>query len=143
MTADSKLHARLTDPLRSGAYRVSSDRDIRDALGAGDVDLVPVALGAGKDKMLAAIAKSLGFPEWFGGNWDALEDSLTDLSWREDRARVLLISGAKAGDELGILLDVLASAAEYWRERERAFFAVFVDPKGKLELPALYREKAG
>ena len=142
MSADSKLRARLTDPARSGAYRVSSDRDIRDALGAGDVDLVKVALGAGKDKMLAAIAKSLGFPEWFGGNWDALEDSLTDLSWREDQPRVLLLSGAKAGDELGILLDVLASSAEYWRERERAFFAVFVDPKGKLGLPALYREKA-
>ena len=44
MSADSKLRARLTDPARSGAYRVSSDRDIRDALGAGDVDLVKVSL---------------------------------------------------------------------------------------------------
>ena len=143
MSADSKLLARLTDPVRSGAYRASDDREIRDAVKLGEVDLVKVVLVAGKEKMLAALAKSLGFPEWFGGNWDALEDCLTDLSWREDRPRVLLFSGAKAGDELGILLDILASSAEYWRERERAFFAVFVDPKGKLDLPALYREKAG
>ncbi len=143
MTGMSKLRARLTDPERSGAYRVSNDNDVRDALSEGEIDLVPIALGPGKEAMLAALASSLGFPEWFGGNWDALEDSLTDLSWREDAPRVLLVSGAVAGDDLSVLLDILSSAAEYWRDRERAFFAVFVDPAGKLALPALYREKSG
>ncbi len=139
----SKLYARLTDPARSGAYRVEHDRDILDAVSGGDVDLVPVELGPGKEAMLAALARSLAFPDWFGGNWDALEDCLTDLSWRADGPRVLLLSGAAAGDDLGILIDILASAADFWRERGRAFFAVFVDPAGQLELRALYREKAG
>jgi len=143
MTAMSKLRALLTDPERSGAYRVAQDHEIRDALYEGGVDLVPISLGKGKRAMLAALATALGFPEWFGGNWDALEDSLTDLSWRDDAPRVLLVSGAAAGDELGILVDILSSAAEYWRDRERAFFAVFVDPAGKLALPVLYRETAG
>ncbi len=143
MTAMSKLRARLTDPERSGAYRVAHDRDIRDALADGGVDLVAIALGKGKDVILTAVARSLGFPEWFGGNWDALEDSLTDLSWREDSPRVLLFSGAVAGDDFGILVDILTSAAEYWRDRERPFFAVFIDPAGKLALPVLYREKSG
>lgn len=139
----SKLYARLTDPARSGAYRVEHDRDIRDATSAGGVDLVTVALGPGKEAMLAALARSLAFPEWFGGNWDALEDCLTDLSWRKDAPRVLLLSGASAGDDLGILIDILASAADSWRERGKAFFAIFVDPAGQLALRALYREKAG
>lgn len=139
----SKLYARLTDPARSGAYRVRHDRDIRDALSGADVDLVPVALGPQKEAMLAGLARALAFPDWFGGNWDALEDCLTDLSWRKDAPRVIVLSGAVAGDDLGILVDILASAADSWRERGRAFFAVFVDPAGQLPLRALYREKAG
>ena len=143
MTAMSKLRARLTDPERSGTYRAKHDRDIRDALSDGGFDVVAIALAGGKDAMLAAVSRSLAFPEWFGGNWDALEDCLTDLSWREDAPRVLLVSGAASGDELGILIDILSTAAEFWRERERAFFAVFIDPAGTIELPALYLEKAG
>jgi len=137
----SKLLDRLSDPAKSGVYRASQDRDIRDALAGSTHDLVPVALGAGKAAMLAAIARPLDFPDWFGGNWDALEDCLTDLSWRKASARVILLSDAVPGDDLGILQDVLASAAEYWRERGEVFFAVFIDPAGRLGLPALYREK--
>jgi len=40
-------------------------------------------------------------------------------------------------DELGVLLDVLAAAAEFWSDQQRGFFAVFVDPDGELELPEL------
>jgi len=35
----------------------------------------------GKADFLAAIAAALAFPAYFGHNWDALADSLTDLSW--------------------------------------------------------------
>ena len=137
-----KLLARLTDPAKSGVYRVSHERDIRDALSAETHDLVAVSLGAGKDAMLAAIAGSLEFPDWFGANWDALEDCLTDLSWRPDKPRVILFLDAVKDDDLGILLDVLSSAAEFWRERGRVFFALFIDPVRRLVLPALYKEKA-
>lgn len=139
----SKLYARLTDPARSGVYRVSHDRDIRDALSGGAVDLASVALGPGKEATLEALARSLAFPVWFGGNWDALEDCLTDLAWRKDAPRVILLSGAVAGDDLGILVDILATAADSWRERGKSFFAVFVDPAGRLALRALYRERPG
>ncbi len=139
----SKLLERLSDPEKSGVYRVSHDNDIRASLAGSAHDLVAVTLGAGKAAMLAAMAGPLGFPDWFGGNWDALEDCLTDLSWRSAVPRVILLSGAAQDDDLGILQDVLASAAEYWRERGGAFFAVFIDPAGTLTLPALYREKRG
>ena len=34
-----------------------------------------------KGEAIAAIARALSFPDWFGQNLDALHDSLTDLSW--------------------------------------------------------------
>lgn len=137
----SKLLQRLSDPAKSGVYRAARDRDIRDALSGSGHDLARIALAPGKDAMLAATARALAFPDWFGGNWDALEDCLCDLSWRKDAARVILFSNAAPGDDLGILQDVLAASAQYWRERGRVFFAVFIDPSAALALPALYREK--
>ena len=75
------------------------------------------------------VARALGFPRWFGGNWDALEDCLTDLSWSGAGGHVLLIDGAAElnADERGIFIDILASAAAWWAERGRPFFAVFLD----------------
>jgi hypothetical protein len=142
-TRSNKLNERLTDALKSGVFRAPNKRAVLDAAAGGDFDLVAISLGKGKDAMLSSMAKALGFPEWFGGNWDALEDSLTDLSWRPDKPRVLLFSDATAGDELGVLIDILSSAAEFWKERGRAFFAVFADPESRLPLPRLYKERAG
>jgi hypothetical protein len=137
----SKLLERLSDPKKSGVYCIAHDRDVRDALSGAACDLATVALVPGKPGTLAAIAGALDFPEWFGANWDALEDCLTDLSWRKGAPRVFLFSGATPGDDFGILRDVLESAAEYWGGRGEAFFAVFVDPGAALSLPVLYKEK--
>jgi len=90
--------------------------------------------------LLKNLAGALDFPDWFGGNWDALEDCLTDLSWREAGGHVLLFERPKPGDELGILIDVLRSSAEFWAGRGRPFFAVFIDPARKLALPDLFRQ---
>ncbi len=75
------------------------------------------------------------------GNWDALEDCLSDLSWRQAGGYVLLFRSFEAldQDQLGILIDVLASSAEFWAGRGKAFFAVFIDPARKLSLPELFR----
>jgi len=62
MSAKTKLSERLTDPKRSGVYRVSQDAQIRDALSPVDADLVEVDLGGGKDAVLASFASALGFP---------------------------------------------------------------------------------
>lgn len=134
----SKLLQRLQDPARSGVYRVRGDAEVRDATRAGELDVVAIPLGKAP---IRAIAAALGFPDWFGGNWDALEDCLQDLSWRRAAGRVLLLEGAVPGDDLGILVDVLRSSAEFWSGRGRPFFAVFVDPGGALALPELFREK--
>lgn len=137
----SKLLQRLSDPDRSGVYRVAHERDIRDSLSGSAHDLLVIDLEAGKAQMLSAIAKALDFPAWYGGNWDALEDCLTDLSWRKYVPRVVVFPLWKDSGDLNTLRDVLAAAAEFWRGRRCPFFAVFVDPNGALELPALYKPR--
>jgi len=102
---------------------------------------IGLAGASGKEALMTRIAQALAFPQWFGGNWDALEDCLGDLSWSKAAGHVLLFEGAAdlPADARGILIDVLASAAASWAERKRPFFAVFLD--GPPSLPELYRTR--
>ncbi|TMI19544.1 MAG: barstar family protein [Betaproteobacteria bacterium] len=133
-----KLLERLQDAARSGVYRAASDAAILEATRGTRIDVVPIELTA---DVFGAVAKALNFPEWFGGNWDALEDCLSDLSWRKAGGTVLVLRNCEALDQdrLGILIDVLASSAEFWAGRGKPFFAVFIDPARKLSLPELFR----
>ena len=120
---------------RSGVYRVARAADVLRA--AKGLRVAQINLAGVRDKaaLLQAVARSLEFPAWFGGNWDALEDCLTDLSWHKADGHVLLIEGADEllPDDRGVFRDVLESAAAYWAERARPFFAVFVG--GDASLP--------
>lgn len=111
--------------MRSGVYRV----DRFEGRGT-EVDLK-------REAPIPAIARALEFPAWFGGNWDALEDCLGDLSWRKHAATVLVFRNFTRSDELGILIDILASTAQFWAEQGGSFVAIFVDPKRELDLPEL------
>lgn len=132
----SKLLERLQDPVRSGVYRVTRSDAIDEVMrNAAQIDL--------KDgDALRAIAQALSFPDWFGGNWDALEDCLGDLSWRPGNGHVLVFRNwqALSSDDLGVLIDVLRSSAEYWSGRGKPFFAVLIDPQARLALAQLHRE---
>jgi hypothetical protein len=131
----SKLLQRLSDAKRSGVYRASDVEAIRQATAGSALDVVAIDAAG---HALRKIADALAFPEWFGGNWDALEDSLGDLSWRRGDGHVLVFTGYP--EDADRLIDVLRSSAEYWMQRKKPFFAVFVDPAGKLALPPLYRD---
>jgi hypothetical protein len=142
-----KLIERLRDAAHSGAYRAARIDEVLQAAGDARLDVARIDLGgaADKDALLARLAEALGFPAWFGGNWDALEDCLADLSWRPGEGHVLLLErhGELSLDDLGVLIDILSASAEYWRGRGRPFFAVFVDPEGVLALPELAGRKSG
>lgn len=134
-----KLIQRLQDPSRSGVYRVSRAHEVADALKGSNLSLVRMPF-ADKAALLKNMASALGFPHWFGHNWDALEDCLTDLSWHDAPGYVLLIESAPPGDDLGVLVDILRSSAEFWAGRGKPFFALFVDPERALSLPELFRQ---
>jgi hypothetical protein len=139
----SKLLQRLSDAAKSGVYRTARTDEILDAARGSGLQVARIELAGttGKDALLARIAQALAFPAWFGGNWDALEDCLSDLSWSKAGGHVLLIEGAAQlpTDERGILIDILTSVAAHWAERKRPFFAVFVG--GAPPLAELFRSR--
>ena len=134
----SKLLERLSDPARSGVYRTREEQTILDVTRGGRLDVATVEA---KEKLFDNLAQALAFPNWFGRNWDALEDVLGDLSWRKGDGHVVVFRTYPTGEEFGILVDVLRTTAEYWAGRGRPFFAVFLDPAKTLALPDLYRER--
>lgn len=69
------------------------------------------------EALFARVAARLRFPDWFGHNWDALQDCLRDLSWLPAAGHALVFEHAAAfrdADENSFetLLDVLDAAAE-------------------------------
>ncbi len=140
-----KLLERMKDASRSGVYRATADPVVLEVAREAGLDVVERSLAAAKSKeeLLKTLAQALGFPKWFGGNWDALEDCLSDLSWRDAEAWALILRNFDAvpRDDLGVLVEVLGSAAQFWAGRGKPFFAVFIDPRRALALPDLYKEK--
>lgn len=132
-----KLIDRLRDASRSGVYRVRRADEIGDAARGSELVIARIAF-AEKERLLNNIAAALEFPDWFGQNWDALEDCLSDLP---GKGYVLLFDEPEAGDDLGVLLDILRSSASWWAARGKPFFAVFIDPARELALPELFTEK--
>ncbi len=79
-----------------------------------------------KAELLSRIATAMRFPPWFGHNWDALADCLTDLSWLPAPAYVIELQHlgdlrAAAPEVVATLLEILADAAAYWADQGIGF----------------------
>jgi len=123
----------LDDPSRSGLYRAGDAQALAAAGRARRLRVAGVVLGArdGRPELFDALAAALEFPRWFGRNWDALEDCLTDLSWLVPTDHLLLVEGAErlTRDDAVMLCEVLEAASAFWRRQGRRFYAVIVgDP---------------
>jgi hypothetical protein len=70
-----------------------------------------------KSSIITHLAKSLAAPDYFGANWDALDECLRDLGWLEERLVVIRHDGVPRlpVDVLRVYLDVLARAVQSWR----------------------------
>jgi hypothetical protein len=83
---------------------------------------------SGKAELLERTAAALGFPSWFGGNWDAFFDCLADLGWRPAPGYVLVFENTDAmrrhaPEALDTAVAILGDAAASWAERGLAFRA--------------------
>ncbi|MBE0616067.1 MAG: barstar family protein [Burkholderiales bacterium] len=128
----------LKDKDRAGAYLTGPDtRPIAEAAQAAGLALWRVDIGHVHDKQgfTGLVAKALAFPEWFGGNWDAFEDCLGDLSWHPAPGYVLLLEhgkhfGAGHKQEFLTAVEVLDGVAEYWQGQGKPFWAIVSGPEG-------------
>jgi len=70
-----------------------------------------------KQELLRALSRELEFPDYFGHNWDALDECLRDFWWIKQRRVVIVHRDVPqlSPDELAIYLDVLRSAIEDWK----------------------------
>jgi RNAse (barnase) inhibitor barstar len=69
--------------------------------------------------LFAEFARALRFPDYFGHNWDALEECLADLEWLPAKGYVLVLTDGEQvlrDDEEGYatFLEVLNDAGEAW-----------------------------
>ncbi len=82
-----------------------------------------------KEQFLEQIARAMDFPGYFGGNWDALEDCLTDLSWREAPGYVILydhfdVFAEQVPDQFETALEILDASVEFWRAQGKPLFVM-------------------
>lgn len=132
--------AEILTPQGSGVYLAPPDpaalRQAAQAVGLAwfNVDLARVA---DKKSLMAACRAELGFPETFGGNWDALADCLQDFSWRAAPGYVVNLGQAaalarSAPQDFQQLLEILSDAARYWQKRGVMFMALVDHQTGGL-----------
>jgi RNAse (barnase) inhibitor barstar len=77
-----------------------------------------------KESFLSAIAAACRFPAWFGHNWDALTDALTDLSWTPAPGYVLLYDGHdryRSHPDWVTVLEIFREASTRWAETGTPF----------------------
>jgi hypothetical protein len=131
----------LPAPLRNGVYLVPEDVESLRAAAANarlawfDLNLARVA---GKQEFLAACARKLRFPKWFGGNWDALADCLKERcadSVINCRNCARFAEGTP--DDYATALEVLQDAAASWKEQGKTFLALVDAGPAGAALPRL------
>lgn len=110
------------DPAHAGAYFLTPGQTESALTAANHAQrpVIQVGIEAGdKEGVLRELGASLGFPEWYGANLDALYDCLTEPDVLP--AAVVRISGLNPfcrheSDRGASLMDVLVSAADFRRE---------------------------
>ncbi|BBM27978.1 hypothetical protein OIPHN330_58790 (plasmid) [Citrobacter freundii] len=112
------------------------DADLKDC---GEKSVIRVMEGdlsnvRNADELLSVVSEAMQFPDYFGGNWDALDECLSDLDWLPESGFVFLAKGASKAwsnnpQVMGMFTNCWLEANEYWFEQGIPFHLVFVLPE--------------
>lgn len=130
------LAAFLADSAHAGVYRLTAGLDTGPDAEACSTrlcwhDLAPRP-ELNRETLLAALAEALRFPDYFGHNWDAAWDCLTELEWRPGKPRVIRLTIGEGGrvDEAALedFLELMDEACRYWARRGRVLCVLIAAP---------------
>src|SRR3954469_15044714 len=127
---------RLKEANQSGVFQLNEKPEvIEQAADAAGLKLSKINLTRirGKAALLTHIARILEFPNWFGKNWDALHDCLSDLSRTREQGCVILLGNgnefaARYPQTFDTAMRVFESAAEQWRSAGKPFWVLIDGP---------------
>lgn len=149
MTLQQLAAACLADPSRNAAYRVARLPEA-DCRAAG---LCCKSLGRlpriDRASLLAALGAVLAFPDYYGQNWDAAWDCLTELDWPAGQLLVVHLpldgAGTLVEEDLAVFVELLQDACQHWGERGRALCLLIEGPARGLDclapLPQLAQDR--
>ncbi len=74
---------------------------------------------ATKGALLSEFARALEFPSYFGQNWDAFEECLTDLSWMSAAGYLIVVTNAEQilrghEEDYATFIDIVRAAGLEW-----------------------------
>ena len=134
----------LKNASASGVYYLSASRQSAIEAAASQARFCILAASISKaastEEVLATLGAAFKFPTWYGTNFDALCDCLTDPDWQPANGHVLVINGltnlrATHPDDFATLIAVLQAAAEIRRDAHSPFW-ILIDAPAR-DVPAL------
>jgi RNAse (barnase) inhibitor barstar len=97
----------------------------------------------GKSHLLKTLSEELDFPDYFGCNWDALWDCITDLEWISQKYIILVHNNlpSLSNHDLKIYLEILDKTVVYWNDYESHSLEVVFPTRVKNELKYFYQQQ--
>ncbi len=82
-----------------------------------------------KAEFLSALNRAMHLPEWFGRNWDALDETLRDLEGQRADGYLLIFdypAPLAEGDPKAwrSALEILRDAADFWQQQGQPFYVL-------------------
>ena len=92
-----------------------------------------IAEQASGEDVLHQLGSTLQFPIWYGANFDALFDCLTDPDWQPAKGHLLLLTGmanlrAASPDDFATLIDVFQAVVQAREDHQAPFWIVIDTP---------------
>ena len=80
-----------------------------------------------KSAFIETCAKVMNFPSYFGNNWDAFEECLTDLEWYSSSKYILFydnLNNFSQADpkQCEVARDIFQSAVDYWADTDTPMY---------------------
>lgn len=130
------------DASHGGIFFVTSEdlEPLAEAAGMQGLRVCRISLADYTDReaLFDRLTQALRLPADFGRNWDALADSMRDLSWLKATGFILLFDRAESmrdtnEEDFDTLLDILEEAVDYWQEANSPFFVFFALPESAFD----------